>query len=59
MIDVTRCTKHERNVLIGALAQYRNRQGKLEQAAAGDRTKAQAKANGYVASDLMRQVNER
>lgn len=59
MIETSWLTRHERGVLTVALRDYTNRQHTRERTAAGAEGRATAKANAYVADDLLRQLSGR
>lgn len=56
MIETSWLTRHERGVLMAALRAYTNHQHSRERTAASADGRAQAKANAFVADDLLRQL---
>lgn len=58
MMTVDYLTKHERGVLVAALRHYETVQSAKKRKMADARDRAQAGANAYVASDLLRVLAE-
>lgn len=59
MIEPSWLTKHERRVIVAALARERTAKQQLGKRAAKAKTRAMADADVYVASDLLRQLLDR
>lgn len=57
--DLEYMTRHERGVLTAALRHYHKAQGDKARKSATAKVRAQAGANAYVASDLLRQLADR
>lgn len=59
MIEPSWLTRHERRVIVSALARERAAKQALAKRAAKARTRAMAGADVYVAADLIRQLTDR
>lgn len=59
MLDPGYLTKHERGVLVAALANYRTQEHKRSIKSATAKVRGQAAANKYVAADLLRVLTMR
>lgn len=58
-LEVSWLTRHERGVMVAALAHYRAEQDRKKRVAALAKTRAIAGANAHVAGDLIRQLTDR